>query len=140
MQPQHSAAMHRILVVEDHPFQLIGLEIQLNQFGFFKLTPVLEMAEALRLLEGGSRYDLLLCDQHLADGYGMQLIEQAYALQAIDYAILLSGIDNPDALLNMQEAAKTRGLPLLACLSKPLNREAFLGALEPMLLGTGTVR
>lgn len=140
MQPQNSAVMHRILVVEDHPFQLIGLEMQLNQFGFFKLTPVLEMAEAQRLIEAGNRYDLLLCDQHLTDGYGMQLIEQAHALRAIDYAILLSGIDGQSALLNMQAAAKARGLPLLACLNKPLNREAFLAALEPMLLGAKPTR
>lgn len=121
-----------ILLVEDHPFQLIGLEMQLNRLGFFRLVPALDRAEALMMIQEGRRFDLLLCDQHLPDGRGIDLIETAYSLGGISHAILISGIDYPPTLQQLLWAAQQSGLPLLACLSKPLPPQLFLHALEPL--------
>jgi CheY-like chemotaxis protein len=121
-----------ILLVEDHPFQLIGMEMQLNRKGFFRLTPAMDRAEAIALINEGRRFDLLLCDQHLPDGLGTHLIEEAYALGGIRYAILISGIDEAHLRQSTLETAHERGLPILANLSKPLSMEAFLEALPPI--------
>lgn len=122
----------RILLVEDHPFQLIGMEVLLNRLGFFKLMPVLDCAEALAAIKSSSRYDLLLCDQHLPDGCGIELIEKAYELGGISHAIIISGVECPRTL---HRAATAQGIPLLACLSKPFTPKEFLRALEPLWLG-----
>lgn len=121
-----------ILLVEDHPFQLISLEMQLNRIGFFMLAPALCCAEAMSLIEGGRVFDLLLCDQHLPDGLGIHLIEKAYELGGIGHAVLLSGIDAPAKLDVLLLTAHESGLPLLACLSKPLCMQGFVNSLSTL--------
>jgi CheY-like chemotaxis protein len=110
----------RILLVEDHPFQLIATQILLNNQGYFLLTPALTAAEALQALARTKvPYDLLLCDQCLPDGEGFDVIEQAFKSGAARAAIVLSGLDN-NQLEAIEQLAGQRNLPLLGCLSKPL--------------------
>ncbi len=92
----------RILLVEDHPFQLIATQVLLNNQGYFLLTPALTAAEAMAAMQRSPEpYDLLLCGHGLARR-----------------AILLSGL--PDAQLeDLQQCAVKRNLPLLGYLSKP---------------------
>ncbi|MGV6394173.1 response regulator [Pseudomonas caspiana] len=111
----------RILLVEDHPFQLIAIQILLNNQGYFLLTPALTAAEALAAMERTTQpYDLLLCDQCLPDGDGFDLIERALTQGQVRRAIVLSGLDR-DRLEEIEQMAAQRGLPLLGCLSKPLS-------------------
>jgi CheY-like chemotaxis protein len=111
----------RILLVEDHPFQLIAIQVLLNNQGYFLLTPALTAAEALEAMERTSQpYDLLLCDQCLPDGDGFDLIEHALAQGQAKRAIVLSGLDK-DRLEEIENRAAQRGVPLLGCLSKPLS-------------------
>ena len=111
----------RILLVEDHPFQLIATQILLNNLGYFLLTPALTAVEALAAMERSPQpYDLLLCDQCLPDQMGFDLIEQAVQRGYIQQAIVLSGL--PDTHLHdLELKAQQRELPLLGCLSKPLH-------------------
>lgn len=111
----------RILLVEDHPFQLIATQIILNNQGYFLLTPALTATEALQALERTSEpYDLLLCDQRLPDGEGFEIIEQAFKTGKARCAIVLSGLD-AEKLQAIEQQAMQRDLPLLGCLSKPLD-------------------
>jgi len=111
----------RILLVEDHPFQLIAIQILLNNQGYFLLTPALTAAEALEAMARTTQpYDLLLCDQCLPDGDGFDLIEHALNRGQVKRAIVLSGLDR-DRLEEIEQMAIQRGLPLLGCLSKPLS-------------------
>lgn len=111
----------RILLVEDHPFQLIATQILLNNQGYFLLTPALTATEALQAMERSAEpYDLLLCDQCLPDGEGFDVIEQAFRAGAARCAIVLSGLDTCQ-LQVIEELAAQRDLPLLGCLTKPLN-------------------
>jgi CheY-like chemotaxis protein len=111
----------RILLVEDHPFQLIATQILLNNQGYFLLTPVLTATEALAAMTRTPKpYDLLLCDQGLPDFQGIDLIERAHKRGFVRRAILLSGLDNSQ-LHALEQMALERGLPLLGCLSKPLH-------------------
>lgn len=111
----------RILLVEDHPFQLIATQILLNNLGYFLLTPALTAREALLEMERAVQpYDLLLCDQCLPDLMGLELITQAHQRGLLRSAILLSGLAQPQ-LHELQQQATEQGLPLLGCLSKPLH-------------------
>lgn len=111
----------RILLVEDHPFQLIATQILLNNQGYFLLTPALTASEAMHALERATEpYDLLLCDQCLPDGEGFDIIEQAFNAGMARYAVVLSGLDTSQ-LQAIEQLANERELPLLGCLSKPLH-------------------
>ena len=132
MKTHASHRQPKILLVEDHPFQLIGLHMQLNLLGFFRVSTALDKAEALALIDRGLSFDLLLCDQHLPDGYGLDLIDSAHQLGAIRYAMLISGIDESPLRQHLLHNAHERDLPLLACLSKPLPVERFQQALAPI--------
>lgn len=122
----------RILLVKDHSFQLFGLEILLNRLGFFRLTPALDSTEALKIIKSGRYFDLLLSDQHLPDGRGIDLIESAHRLGGIGYAMLISGIDDLAVFESLLSNARQKGTPRLACLSKPLCPTLFLNMLKPI--------
>jgi CheY-like chemotaxis protein len=111
----------RILLVEDHPFQLIATQILLNNQGYFLLTPVLTAVEAMAAMERSPEpYDLLLCDQCLPDLMGFDLIDEACQRGLVRQAIVLSGLARIQ-LQELEQLAVQRGLPLLGCLSKPLH-------------------
>ena len=113
----------RILLVEDHPFQLLATQCLLKSFGFDQLTPVENAEQAIRAMSQSERsFDLMLCDQCLPDLPGLELVEIASRQRFITSAILLSGLPTPE-LINLTIQASQRGLPLLGYLSKPLNKD-----------------
>jgi len=115
----------RILLVEDHPFQLIATQILLNNQGYYRLTPVLTAAEALAAMEAATEpFDVLLCDQCLPDLLGLELIDLASQRGLIRRAVVLSGLSQ-EQLDALERHANTRQLPLLGCLSKPLDVQAL---------------
>ena len=113
----------RILLVEDHPFQLLATQCLLRSFGFEHLVPAENAEEAIRLMtQAEAPFDIILCDQCLPDLPGLELIEIASRQCFIKAAILLSGL--PEAELSaLQTQALKRGLPLLGYLPKPLNKD-----------------
>lgn len=115
----------RILLVEDHPFQLIATQILLNNQGYYRLTPVLTAAEALAAMEAATEpFDVLLCDQCLPDLLGLELIDLASQRGLIRRAVVLSGLSQ-EQLDALERSADKRQLPLLGCLSKPLDVQAL---------------
>ncbi|AZF36463.1 response regulator [Pseudomonas sp. R4-39-08] len=113
----------RILLVEDHPFQLLATQCLLRSFGFHQLTPVENAEQAIRTMtQSEFPFDLMLCDQCLPDLPGLELVEIASRGQFITRAILLSGLPTTE-LLKLTAQAAQRNLPLLGCLSKPLNKD-----------------
>ena len=126
--PRHNL---RILLVEDHPFQLIALQVLLNNHGLYRVTPALNATEALAALERSPEpYDLLLCDQRLPGMDGVNLVEAASTRGLIRNAVLLSGLE-PSQLAEIESNALGRGLPLLGCLLKPLNTLELLKLISP---------
>ncbi|WP_455824306.1 response regulator [Pseudomonas graminis] len=115
----------RILLVEDHPFQLLATQCLLRSFGFEQLTPAENAEQAVHLMtQSETPFDIILCDQCLPDLPGLELIEIASRQRFIKAAILLSGLPEAE-LAALHTQAITRGLPLLGYLSKPLNKEAL---------------
>ncbi|WP_017479962.1 response regulator [Pseudomonas sp. PAMC 26793] len=111
----------RILLVEDHPFQLLATQCLLRNYGYHDLTLAENAEQAMRLMTETDRpFDILLCDQCLPDLPGLELIEIANRRGFIKSAILLSGLPLNE-LQNLEAQAQERNFPLLGSLSKPLN-------------------
>lgn len=118
--PQH--CLH-ILLVEDHPFQLLATQCLLKSFGFEQLTLAENSEHAIRqMTRSRTPFDVMLCDQCLPDLPGLELVEIASRRGFIRAAILLSGLSMLE-LSKLYAQARQRGLPLLGYLSKPLNRD-----------------
>lgn len=114
-----------ILVVEDHPFQLIAMQMHLNWMGFFRLTLALDAEEARKACQRrGEPFDLLLCDINLPGTNGIELLGALASSGGIRQAILLS-CKEEDELQSLEQTLKDSGLPLLACLSKPLDPQTL---------------
>src|SRR5450830_1723373 len=98
-------------------------------YGFHALTPMLNAREAMSALNSAhTPFDLMLCDQCLPDVLGLDLIETACRSGMIKQAILLSSLSSEE-LAALSALALERQLPLLGCLSKPLNGLALQSAL-----------
>ena len=118
--PEHHL---RILLVEDHPFQLIATQCLLKNFGFTQLTLAENAEQAIRqMTRARTPFDLMLCDQCLPDLPGLELVEIASRRGFITAAILLSGLSMLE-LSKLYAQALQRGLPILGYLPKPLNRD-----------------
>lgn len=119
-----------ILIVEDHPFQLIATQMHLNRLGFFRLTPALDANEAREeCARRDEPFDLLLCDINLPDIDGVELLSELAEAGHIRQAVFLSCRD-ADELQALHRKLRDRGLPVLACLSKPLDQWALMQTLE----------
>jgi CheY-like chemotaxis protein len=93
--------------------------------GYYRLTPVLTAAEALAAMEAATEpFDVLLCDQCLPDLLGLELIDLASQRGLIRRAVVLSGLSQ-EQLDALERSADKRQLPLLGCLSKPLDVQAL---------------
>ncbi|MFW0755956.1 response regulator transcription factor [Pseudomonas sp. H11T01] len=111
----------RILLVEDHPFQLMATQCLLNSYGFHQLTSAYDAESALRLMQQAKMpFEILLCDQCLPDLQGLELIDRASRQGLIQKAIILSSL-TLNELDELKNQASERGLPLLGYLTKPLN-------------------
>lgn len=116
----------RILLVEDHPFQLLATQCLLRNYGYHQLVPAENAAQAMRLMtQSEIPFDILLCDQCLPDLPGLELIEIAHRRGFMRAAILLSGLPINE-LENLKEQALQRNFPLLGYLLKPLNRDELV--------------
>ncbi|MGB3125739.1 MAG: response regulator [Pseudomonas sp.] len=123
----------RILLVEDHPFQLLATQCLLKSFGFDHLTLAENAEQAIRSMSRSQGpFDLMLCDQCLPDLPGLELVEIASRRHFIIGAILLSGLPQTE-LYNLTEQALQRGLPLLGYLSKPLNKDELAKLITPLV-------
>jgi CheY-like chemotaxis protein len=115
----------RILLVEDHPFQLRATQYLLESYGFTQLTATDSAESALQQMFNASHpFDILLCDQCLPDLPGLELIELASQRGMIRQAILLSSLTSIE-LHELKRVACEHGLPLLGYLIKPLKQSDF---------------
>jgi CheY-like chemotaxis protein len=112
----------RIMLVEDHPFQLKATQCLLESYGFIHLTTSDCATGALQhMLRAGQPFDILLCDQCLPEVSGIDLIKIASHRGMIKQAILLSSLTSTE-LRELEMMALLNGLPLLGCLIKPLKQ------------------
>jgi len=120
----------RILLVEDHPFQLMATQYLLESYGFTQLTTCDSAQKALqKMLAAVHPFDILLCDQCLPDLSGLDLVELASHQGMIRQAIILSSLTCTE-LDGLKKTANAHGLPLLGYLIKPLKQSEFRNLLN----------
>lgn len=116
----------RILLVEDHPFQLRATQYLLESYGFTRLTTTNCAQGALHQMLGAEQpFDILLCDQCLPDISGIDLVRFASRRGMIKQAILLSSLTQAE-LDGLENMANIHDLPLLGYLVKPLKQTEFI--------------
>lgn len=124
----------RILLVEDHPFQLRATQYLLESYGFTQLTTSDSAQDALQQMLAAVRpFDILLCDQCLPDLPGLDLVKFASHRGMIKQAILLSSLTRTE-LDGLEKIANAHGLPLLGYLIKPLKQFEFRNLLSSIQL------
>ncbi|EJM80977.1 response regulator [Pseudomonas sp. GM60] len=124
----------RILLVEDHPFQLRATQYLLESYGFTQLTTTDSAKGALQqMFRAVQPFDLLLCDQCLPDLPGLDLVQFASQRGMIRQAILLSSLSCTE-LDELEKTANEHELPLLGYLIKPLKQSEFRNLLTLALL------
>lgn len=115
----------RILLVEDHPFQLRATQCLLESYGYTELTTTDSAEGALQQMQSASQpFDILLCDQCLPGLCGLDLVRFASHRGMIKQAILLSSL-TADEMNLLETMANHHDLPLLGCLIKPLKQSEF---------------
>ena len=120
----------RILLVEDHPFQLIATQCLLESYGFTRLTTTDSAKSAMQqMLVADRPFDILLCDQCLPDLTGFDLVRFASQRGLIRQAIILSSLTMSE-LDELVKMATEHGLPLLGYLIKPLKQSELLNLLN----------
>ncbi|TLX71919.1 response regulator, partial [Pseudomonas nicosulfuronedens] len=97
-----------------------------------RLTPALDANEAREeCARRNEPFDLLLCDINLPDADGIELLSELTNAGHIRQAVFLTCRDS-DELQALRITLRAKGLPILACLSKPLDAWALM-----QILGTG---
>ena len=128
----------RILLVEDHPFQLKATLYLLETYGFTHITTADNAANALQQMQLAIHpFELLLCDQHLPDCPGLELIRIAHQRGLVEHAILLSCLEIAE-LEALKKSAHAQRLPLLGCMRKPLKHSELILLLTPPHITTQT--
>jgi len=109
-----AGAHERILVVDDEP-EIVGMAQQMLQRLGYQAETCLSADDALRRLNAGAHFDLIISDQNMAGMTGLQL---AQALKALDHKtpiILMTS----DGIRFSEEFAHHHGVT--DCLAKPFS-------------------
>jgi PAS domain S-box-containing protein len=117
----------RILLVEDEPSVRNAMRMLLKIEGYH-VTIAATAEEALQLLRGSNRFDLLITDYHLEGGRtGTQVIAAAREIVSPSFkAVLVTG-DTSSAVREMQCDAQLR------ITSKPINSDELLALIKALL-------
>ncbi|MGE0224470.1 MAG: ATP-binding protein [Acetobacteraceae bacterium] len=116
-----------ILLVDDDAAVREVLQASLEQAGF-TVTSVGSGAEALRLLEHGPRFDVLVSDLAMPGMTGLELIRAVRSQRPNQSAILLTGNAADGAGIAM-----TTSMPSLTLLRKPISGQALADQIAALL-------
>ncbi|MGD9917115.1 MAG: response regulator [Paenirhodobacter sp.] len=123
-EPMPPITLHAALVVDDLLVNRVILERQLETYGL-EVTLCRNAAEALKVIDEGASFDLVLTDHRMPDLDGVELAERLQA-RGITTPILLLTSDK-EAL----EAAQTH-CSLVGCLEKPVLRSDLFRMLQKL--------
>lgn len=108
----------KVLILEDHPFQIMALHQMLNANGVFDVLAAETVDSAMQMLERRGPVDIAICDLHMDGSDGLVLIQHLAEHRLANALVVLS--DAKPALLEcIGDLARQLGLNLLGCFSKP---------------------
>ncbi|MFK8331621.1 EAL domain-containing protein [Pseudomonas sp. BJa5] len=123
-----------VLVLEDHPFQLMALHQMLNANGVFDVLTAESVEAACQTLSRRGRVDIAICDLQMDGTDGLALIRHLADNDLAAALIILSGAE-PCVIDSVGELARQLGLNVLGCLQKPANSLVLLQLLRRYLDG-----
>ena len=126
----------KVLVLEDHPFQLMALHQMLNANQIFDVRTAESVAAARESLNSRGAVDIAICDLQMEGPDGLELIRYLASEKMANALIILSSTTTC-VLEGVARLAAAQGLEVLGCLPKPASaaalRELF-DAYEPQVL------
>ncbi|QBF25469.1 EAL domain-containing protein [Pseudomonas tructae] len=108
----------KVLILEDHPFQLMALHQMLNANGVFDVLTAESVEGARQTLSRRGRVDIAICDLHLDGQDGLELIRHLADSGLASALIILSGAERA-VLDGVGDLARQLGLRVLGCMQKP---------------------
>ena len=86
-----------VLILEDHPFQLMALHHMLNAHGVFNVMTAETVEAARQSLASKGSVDIAICDLYLEQGDALELIRELGERRQAQVLTLLSSAQ-PDVL------------------------------------------
>ncbi|WP_338526090.1 EAL domain-containing response regulator [Pseudomonas batumici] len=114
----------KVLILEDNAFQLMALHQMLNATGVFDVLTAENVEGARQSLANRGPIDVAICDLHLEEGDGLELIRSLAEGREAQALIILSSAE-PEVLEGAAYMARQQGLHVLGCLRKPASAAAL---------------
>ncbi|MDR0279888.1 MAG: EAL domain-containing response regulator [Paucimonas sp.] len=108
----------KVLILEDHPFQLMALHQMLNANGVFDVLAAESVSCATQMLARRGPVDVAICDLYMDGPDGLALIRHL-AEQRLASALIVLSDAEPALLDTIADLTPQLGLRLLGCLRKP---------------------
>ena len=119
--------MARLLVIDDEP--LVGMVIRRALEDAHHVTVEESARAALRLIEGGAKFDAILTDLHMPDGDGLWLREEIGRLDPVLQRRMLFLTGGA----TQAEEDELRNTPGIRWLAKPFRSAELLAQVEQLL-------
>lgn len=120
----------RLLIVDDHPLYRNGFQDAIARTQLIdEIRTANTCAEALRQLESGIDFDLLICDWRLPDGDGLEFLRTVAQEHPTTARVLMSGTDDPRLPERCIEES------LMGFLPKSLDASEIAGVMTRLLSG-----
>lgn len=129
----------KILILDDDPFVLKLLSIQLRAFGlkkrgFMEMVPCEYGHEAVSVLETGhDGFGLIFCDLQMPEMDGVEFVRHLARIGYQGGLVFVSGEDER-VLLTAERFARSHGLKMLPSLQKPVSPERLKALLDDVLV------
>ncbi|PWB30860.1 hypothetical protein DCO48_19000 [Pseudomonas sp. SDI] len=114
----------KVLILEDHSFQLMALHQMLNANGVFDVLTAESVDVARQSLARRGRVDIAICDLHLDGCDGLELIRYLAESGLASSLIILSSAERA-VIDSVGALARQLGLRLLGCVQKPASSAAL---------------
>jgi EAL domain-containing protein (putative c-di-GMP-specific phosphodiesterase class I)/CheY-like chemotaxis protein len=124
-----STVCQRALVIDDDEFVCRAVAAMIKSAGVADVTAVSDGLQAVRLLNEGAPYDLIVSDLSMPKFDGIQMMRLVAARQAQAAVIFMSSAGQK-LLSSAEDLARGRGLRVLGALPKPLTLDHIRRALD----------
>lgn len=114
----------KIMLIDDDAFTLKLLIHQLSSLGFHDVTAISGGAEALSLIFGDVRFDVIVTDLQMPGMDGVELV-RALTQKGYDGELALMSGEDKQILKSTEQLARAHNLRVLGRLSKPITPERF---------------
>lgn len=120
-----------ILIVEDHPFQLVFLQNMFSEVGDFHLDCAQDGAQALAYLQR-REYDLVLTDLLMPGMDGVQFIQKLAALR-LRPALAIMSASSRRMLMAASLVARNLDVNVIGLISKPVRASALHDLIDQLI-------